>query len=71
MNNVFKQVVIVAAEIIVKSCSCVLLGLLTTGKADSYVTMAAVHQILTKSARLRGPDRNVITVSHYRKSILR
>jgi len=52
MNNVFKQVVIVAAEIIVKSCSCVLLGLLNTGKADSYVTMAAVHQILTVSKAL-------------------
>jgi len=52
MNNVFKQVVIVAAEIIVKSCSCVLLDLLTTGKADSYVTMAAVHQILTVSKAL-------------------
>ena len=37
MNNFLKQVVTVVAEIIVKSCSCVLLGLLTTGKADSYV----------------------------------
>ena len=31
------------AEIIVKGCSRVLPGLLTTGKPGSYVTMAAVH----------------------------
>jgi len=45
------------SEIIVKGCSRVL-GMLTSGKSDSYVAMAAVHKILTKSARLCGPDRN-------------
>jgi len=30
------------AEIVVKGCSCVFIKLLTTGKRDSYVTMAAV-----------------------------
>ena len=31
------------AEIVVKGCSCVFLKLLTTGKRDSYVTMAHTH----------------------------
>jgi len=46
------------AEIIVKDCSHVLLELLTTSNPDSYVTMAAVHKILSKSVRLCRLDRN-------------
>ena len=41
-------------EIVVKGCSRVLLGLLS--KPDSYVTVTAVRQILTKSAWLHGPN---------------
>jgi len=49
--NVVKKFVDLAmnavAEIVVKGCSRVLLGLLTTGKSDtgSYATVAAVPQI--------------------------
>ena len=45
------------AEIAVKGCSRVL-GLLTTGKPDSYVAMVLSVKILTIPARLHGPDRN-------------
>ena len=44
------------AIIVVKGCSRVLLGLLSTSKPDRYVTMAAGHRVLTNSARLRRPD---------------
>jgi len=35
-------VMTVVTEVVVKGCSTVLIGLLTTNKADNYATMAAV-----------------------------
>jgi len=43
VQNSFRVAAATVEEIVVKRCSRVLLGLLTTGKSDSYVTDFRLH----------------------------